>query len=71
MFLRTIFAISLMIVRFLLAVKVISWIILEIVTPSKQSISDIELYLIGMFLDLWLFSNVAEIVIKDDNDLRS
>jgi hypothetical protein len=65
MFLKTIFAISLMIVRFLLAVKVISWIILEIINPSKQSVSDVELYLIAMFLDLWLFSNVAQIVIKE------
>jgi hypothetical protein len=54
-----------MIVRFLLAVKVISWIILEIINPSKQSVSDVELYLIAMFLDLWLFSNVAQIVIKE------
>jgi hypothetical protein len=65
MFLKTIFAISLMIVRFLMVVKVISWIILEIINPSKQSVSDVELYLIAMFLDLWLFSNVAQIVIKE------
>ncbi len=54
-----------MIVRFLMVVKVISWIILEIINPSKQSVSDVELYLIAMFLDLWLFSNVAQIVIKE------
>ncbi len=54
-----------MIVRFLMGVKVISWIILEIINPSKQSVSDVELYLIAMFLDLWLFSNVAQIVIKE------
>lgn len=68
MIFRSILAISLTIVRFYLCVKVISWIILEIIDSSKHSVTEIELYIVILMLDLWLFSNVAEIVVKEKED---
>jgi hypothetical protein len=68
MIFKSIIALSITIVRFFLFVKIISWIILEIIDPNKQSVTDIEVYLVALLLDLWLFSNVAEIVIREKED---
>jgi hypothetical protein len=65
MFFKTLFALILIIVRLLVSVKVISWIILNIFTNIPHPISEIEVYLVIILLDIWLLSTSTEIVIKE------
>jgi len=65
MFFKTLFALILIIVRLLVSVKVISWIILNIFTNIPHPISEIEVYLVIILLDIWLLSNSTEIVIRE------
>ena len=68
MFFKTLFALILIIVRLLVSVKVISWIILNIFTNIPHPISEIEVYLVIILLDIWLLSNSTEIVIRKIED---
>jgi hypothetical protein len=68
MFFKSFFALILIIVRLLVSVKVISWLILNFFTNIPHPISEIEVYLVIILLDIWLLSNSTEIVIRKIED---
>jgi hypothetical protein len=68
MFFKSLFALILIIVRLLVSVKVISWLILNFFTNIPHPISEIEVYLVIILLDIWLLSNSTEIVIRKVED---
>jgi hypothetical protein len=68
MFFKSLFALILIIVRLLVSVKVISWLILKFFTNIPHPISEIEVYLVIILLDIWLLSNSTEIVIRKIED---
>ncbi len=65
---KIILGLLLIITRLFLGVKVISWIILKFISNIPHSISEIEVYLVLMFLDLWFSSQPTEITIKKIED---
>ena len=56
------------IVKFLIFVKVSSWIILNVFTNIPHPISEIEIYLVLILLDTWFSSQPVEITIKKFED---
>jgi len=68
MFFKSLFALILIIVRLLVSVKVISWLILNFFNNIPHPISEIEVYLVIILLDIWLLSNSTEIVIRKVED---
>jgi len=52
--------------RFFLAFKILSWIGQEINAPDLHSISDIEIYLVGVILDIWITTQNNQIDIEVD-----
>jgi hypothetical protein len=52
--------------RFFLAYKILSWVGQEINAPDLQSISDIEIYLVGIILDIWITTQNNQIDIEVD-----
>jgi len=68
MFFKSLFALILIIVRLLVSVKVISWLILNFFTNIPHPISEIEVYLVIILLDIWLLSNSTKIVIRKVED---
>jgi len=65
---KIILGLLLIITRLFLGVKVISWIILKFISDIPHPISEIEVYLVLMFLDLWFSSQPTEIIIKKIED---
>ena len=59
----------LIIVRFLVIVKLISWVILRQITEIPHPISEIEVFLVYILVDIWLFNNKTSMIIvgKDDS----
>ena len=51
--------------RIYVGVRVISWIILKIITEIPHPISEIEIYLVMMFVDIWVSSQYSEIIVVD------
>jgi hypothetical protein len=67
---RIILAIFLILCRFWVGIKVLSWIISEFRMPELHSISEIEIYLAIILFDTWISSSQNEIdvkFIKDDD----
>jgi len=62
------FGLLIIIVRLLLAVKVISWIILNLIGDAQHPIDEIQTYLVLMFLDIWVSSQPTEIIIRNNQD---
>jgi hypothetical protein len=54
--------------RIYVGVRVISWIILKIITEVPHPLSEIEIYLVVMLLDIWVSSQYSEIVVVDKTD---
>jgi hypothetical protein len=52
--------------RFFLAFKILSWVGQEINAPDLRSISDIEIYLVGVILDIWITTQNNQIDIEVD-----
>jgi hypothetical protein len=65
---KIILGLLLIITRLFLGVKVISWIILKFISDIPHPISEIEVYLVLMFLDLWFSSQPTEIIVKKIED---
>lgn len=58
----------LIIVRVLISVKVIAWIILRFTTNIPHPISEIEVYLVLMLVDVWgLGGQITEIHVKKED----
>jgi hypothetical protein len=53
--------------RFFLAFKILSWVGQEINTPNLHNISEIEIYLVGVILDIWITTQNNQIDIEVDN----
>jgi len=51
--------------RIYVGVRVISWIILKIITEIPHPLSEIEIYLVIMILDIWVSSQYSGIVVVD------
>ena len=68
MILKSLFAIIVIIVRLLVSVKVITWLILRFIGENTHPISEIEIYLVIILLDIWSSSSVTEIIIKENRD---
>ena len=52
--------------RFFLAFKILLWVGKEINAPDLHSISEIEIYLVGIILDIWISTQNTEIDIEVD-----
>jgi hypothetical protein len=61
---RIILAIFLILCRFWVGFKVLSWIISEFRMPELHSISEIEIYLVIILFDVWISSSQNEIDVK-------
>jgi hypothetical protein len=63
---RAIIAIFLILCRFWVGFRVLSWIVSEYKSPELHSISEIELYLVIIFFDTWVSISQTDIDIKFD-----
>ena len=63
---RIIIAIFLILCRFWVGFKILSWIVSEYTSPELHSISEIELYLVIIFFDTWVSLSQTDIDIKID-----
>jgi hypothetical protein len=61
---RIIIAIFLILCRFWVGFKILSWIVSEYNSPELHSISEIELYLVIIFFDTWVSLSQTDIDIK-------
>jgi hypothetical protein len=61
---RIIIAIFLILCRFWVGFKVLSWIVSEYNLPELHSISEIELYLVIIFFDTWVSLSQTDVDIK-------
>ena len=61
---RIIIAIFLILCRFWVGFKILSWIVLEYNLPELHSISEIELYLVIIFFDTWVSLSQTDVDIK-------
>lgn len=65
---KSFFAFLVMIGRLFLGVKVFSWIILRLISDIPHPISEIEIYLVFMIVDVWgLGGQITEIIVKKEN----
>jgi hypothetical protein len=63
--LQTIFAVLITLVRIYIGIKVISWLIINLISEISHPISEIEVYLVIIFLDIWASSQYSGVVILD------
>jgi hypothetical protein len=63
---RIIIAIFLILCRFWVGFKILSWIVSEYNSPELHSISEIELYLVIIFFDTWVSLSQTDININFD-----
>jgi hypothetical protein len=61
---RIIIAIFLIICRFWVGFKVLSWIVGKAQSPELHQFSEIELYIVIMIFDSWISSSQSEIDVK-------
>jgi hypothetical protein len=61
---RIIIAIFLILCRFWVGFKILSWIVSEYNLPDLHSISEIELYLVIIFFDTWVSLSQTDVDIK-------
>jgi hypothetical protein len=61
---RIIIAIFLILCRFWVGFKILSWIVSEYNLPELHSISEIELYLVIIFFDTWVSLSQTDVDIK-------
>jgi hypothetical protein len=61
---RIIIAIFLILCRFWVGFKILSWIVSEYNSPELHSISEIELYLVIIFFDTWVSLSQKDVDIK-------
>jgi hypothetical protein len=61
---RIIIAIFLILCRFWVGFKILSWIVSEYNSPELHSISEIELYLVIIFFDTWVSLSQTDVDIK-------
>jgi hypothetical protein len=54
----------LIIVRFWIGFKILTWIVLKATKPFIHEISEIELYLVIMIFDVWISSTHNDIDVK-------
>lgn len=62
---QTVLAIFITLVRIYLSIKIISWLILNIISEVPHPIEEIQNHLIVVLLDTWLSSQLNNIVISE------
>jgi hypothetical protein len=62
---QTVLAILITLVRIYLSIKIISWLILNLISEVPHPIEEIQYHLIVVLLDTWLSSQLNNIVINE------
>jgi hypothetical protein len=62
---QTVLSIFITLVRIYLSIKIISWLILNIISEVPHPIEEIQNHLIVVLLDTWLSSQLNNIVISE------
>jgi hypothetical protein len=62
---QTVLAIFITLVRIYLSIKIISWLILNLISEVPHPIEEIQNHLIVVLLDTWLSSQLNNIVISE------
>jgi hypothetical protein len=63
--LQTIFAVLITLVRIYLGIKVISWLVINLIAAVPHSIEEIQTHLILILLDTWFSSQINNIIISE------
>jgi hypothetical protein len=62
---QTVLAIFITLVRIYLSIKIISWLILNLISEVPHPIEEIQNHLIVVLLDTWFSSQINNIVISE------
>lgn len=62
---QTIFAVLITLVRIFLGIKIISWLIVNLISEVPHPLSEIEVFLVIILLDIWAASQYSGVVILD------
>jgi hypothetical protein len=63
--LQTIFAVLITLVRIFLGIKVISWLVINLIAAVPHPIEEIQTHLILILLDTWFSSQINNIIISE------
>jgi len=63
--LQTIFAVLITLIRLYLGIKVISWLVINLIAEIPHSIEEIQTHLILILLDTWFSSQINNIIISE------
>jgi hypothetical protein len=63
--LQTIFAVLITLVRIYLGIKVISWLIINLISQVSHPLSEIEAFLVIILLDIWVSSQISGVIVVD------
>jgi hypothetical protein len=63
--LQTIFAVLITLVRIFLGIKVISWLVINLIVSVPHPIEEIQTHLILILLDTWFSSQINNIIITE------
>jgi len=63
--LQTIFAVLITLVRIFLGIKVISWLVINLIASVPHPIEEIQTHLILILLDTWFSSQINNIIISE------
>lgn len=56
MFLKVLLGLTIVILRIVIVLKIISWVVLKVFTNYPHPLSEIDLYLVLVLLDIWALS---------------
>ena len=71
--LQTIFAVLINLIRIYIGIKVIYWLIINLISKVSYPLSEIEVYLVIILLDIWGSSQSSGVIIldKEKDELES
>jgi hypothetical protein len=69
--LQTIFAVLITLVRIYLGIKVISWLIINLISQVSHPLSEIEAFLVIILLDIWVSSQISGVIVVDKDESGS
>jgi hypothetical protein len=71
--LQTIFAVLINLIRIYIGIKVIYWLIINLISKVSYPLSEIEVYLVFILLDIWGSSQSSGVIIldKEKDELES
>lgn len=65
---QTVFLILVTLIRFYLGIKVISWMIINLISETPHPITEIDSHLILILLDTWFSSQYSQIIIREEKE---